>query len=79
MARTAKQRRADEKRARAVRELNEVVSNDYGPVQAYCPHGHHLRSHSVLDDKGRIKAVVWSCTDKTCNAQLTIAPKRKSK
>lgn len=74
--RTAKQRRADEKRARAVRESNEFVSGAHGGAQAYCPDGHHLRSHSVLDDKGRIKAVVWSCTEKTCSAQLNIAPKR---
>ena len=62
-----------------MRDSNEFLSSNYGGCQALCPNGHHLRSHSVLDDKGRIKGVVWTCTDNTCNAQLTIAPKRKSK
>lgn len=75
MARTARQRRAEEKRTRHIRELNEYVSTDHSAVHVRCPKGHHMRSHSLYDGKGRTKAVVWSCN--TCGAQTTVQPEKK--
>jgi hypothetical protein len=70
---TARQKRAEEKRRRLVRDLNEYWSGNNALVKVTCPNGHHLKSHSVFDDKGRTKAVVWSCS--TCGAQTVVKGK----